>query len=168
MRFRQKLRFMATVAIASIAGSDALKIDSKILEQLDATADSKILKSIKLEASENGSLNKLAEIRDDVMTSGYWFVLCLDIAKAWDTCRNPEDFLSLHLMENKNVVDDATGETSEPEDSGEQKEVLDVNEAYGRENQCRNEMMHYLSRTKDSQSVYNALQMLDDFRSSLH
>lgn len=40
--------------------------------------------------SKKGTLKSLRhQTQEYVMSSGYWFVVCLDVQKAWDTC-DPE------------------------------------------------------------------------------
>ena len=45
-------------------------------------------------------------IQDDVMSTGYWFLLCQDIQKVWETCK-PQTEVNEELQGEDQVVNSA-------------------------------------------------------------
>ena len=92
------------------------------------------------------------------MNSGYWFVVCLDIERAWNVC---------HFAPGANTelapilaCEAKVGETEEQRGIRCHRGL--------RENKCRNQILNYFARVREAEVVYHALLRIDAFRSDLN
>lgn len=97
----------------------------------------------------------LEYIAEDVLASGYWFVICLDIQQAWDVCANieaePTDIVPEYDCPEVNY------EETEEESNKRCHKML-------HENVCRNHMLNYFAQMRDTQEIFEALLWGDEFR----
>ena len=101
---------------------------------------------------------ELETISSDVLNSGYWFVVCLDIARAWDVCHfGPDANTELAPIL---ACDAVEGETEEQRAERCHKGL--------RENKCRNQILNYFARVREAEIVYHALFRVDGFRNDLN
>lgn len=82
-------------------------------------------------------------VETDVMHSGYWLILCLDIQQSWELCRDEETVPSEIVYEF--VCPD--GEDFEDETEEDRKARCHV-PMY--ENYCRNHMLQYFAQMRQT------------------
>lgn len=102
-----------------------------------------------------------------MLTSGYWSLLCTDIATSWRTCEagsdeNKEKADAIEFLIEVNPC--STGAGTSQEDDGEQTEKCNV---IREENECRNDVLEYLAWFRGTETVFEALAENNYFRGQL-
>ena len=150
------------VASLQVQWTQAIKLGNK--DEIMAVEDEPVSTPTFDEMEEIGKdmtpelWQELENIGSDVLNSGYWFVVCLDIARAWDVCHFGPDantelapILACEALEN---------ETEEQRAERCHKGL--------RENKCRNQILNYFARVREAEIVYHALLRVDGFRNDLN
>ena len=78
---------LRTSTVAALLAVQSCAVSN--LTQEEATANFQELENIESNMSDEMWEN-LEYVSEDVLASGYWFVICLDIQQAWDVCANIE------------------------------------------------------------------------------
>ena len=77
---------MLLAALAATLTSRGRAITTSNMCQQEATANFEELETIETNMSDD-MWTDLAFVQKDVMHSGYWLIICLDIQESWDLCR---------------------------------------------------------------------------------
>ena len=92
MRQNSTLTALSAGIVASlhVQWAHALKlfsgsVDQIMQEELEATPTYDEMEEIGKDMAP-GLWKELENVASDVLNSGYWFVVCLDIERAWDVC----------------------------------------------------------------------------------
>lgn len=108
----------------------------------------------------------MRKIKEDVLTTGYWLVTCIDIQSAWDHCLPENVDKNTIVPEVHSCPDLEVSSDNENPESILEKNIRCHKEQS--ENFCRNHMLNYFAQLRYAQDVYIALLWQRDFRTELH
>ena len=150
------LTVAAMIAVREASAVIIMAQDEEAEEQVQATADFSELAEIRQDMSDEMWAD-LEYVKEDVMNSGYWFVICLDVQQTWTLCegKEPPELVPQLVCEE--------GDSDETYEEMNERCHGDLHR-----NMCRNKLLQYYAQMRKTEEIFEALMWLDGFRNDLH